>query len=61
MPAMLEPLILGMDFLASIGTTLRCGLDEDPENGRRSDLMKRSTTTKATNRNHNLDPDHEDH
>ncbi|XP_043064771.1 uncharacterized protein DDB_G0290685-like [Drosophila ficusphila] len=25
MPAMLEPLILGMDFLASIGTTLRCG------------------------------------
>ncbi|KAH8292632.1 hypothetical protein KR054_001713, partial [Drosophila jambulina] len=25
MPSMLEPLILGMDFLASIGTTLRCG------------------------------------
>nr|XP_041632108.1 uncharacterized protein LOC121502491 [Drosophila kikkawai] len=25
MPAMLEPLILGMDFLATIGTTIQCG------------------------------------
>jgi len=25
MPAMLEPLILGVDFLVSIGATLRCG------------------------------------
>jgi len=27
---MLEPLILGMDFLASIGTTLRCGVRRRP-------------------------------
>jgi len=58
MPAMLEPLILDMDFLASIGTTLRCGTASLTPSRRRPGEREtiRSSETEHDNQGNQSEP-----